>query len=126
MDDNRDAADLLAVLLRMRGHEVDLSYDGVEGIAAAERLRPEIVLLDLGMPRLNGYDTCRHMREQAWGKELVIVAFTSKPHEDERRSIAAGFDLHMTKPVDRSELSVLLELLDPQRGPLRFPFGGTA
>ncbi len=110
VDDNRDAADSLAMLLRMTGHEVHVAYDGLAAVAACERLRPEVVLLDIGMPRLNGYDACRRIRAEGWGSGMVLIALTGWGQEEDRsRSAEAGFDGHLTKPVD---LTALLQLLN--------------
>jgi CheY-like chemotaxis protein len=75
-DDLRDSADSLADLLRLHGHEVVTAYDGEAAVAAAERVRPEAVLLDIGMPKLDGYDACRQIRSTPWGRDIVIVALT--------------------------------------------------
>jgi signal transduction histidine kinase len=109
VDDNRDSADSLAMLLRLTGHEVHAAYDGVEGVEAAERVRPEVVLLDIGMPGLNGYDACRRIRGQEWGKDVMLIATTGwGQDEDRRRTGEAGFDAHLVKPVDPQALMRLL------------------
>jgi len=96
-------------VLQLRGHETFLAYDGLEAVAAAERHRPEVVLLDIGLPKLNGYDACQRIREQPWGRDMVVIALTGwGQDEDRRRSSEAGFDAHLVKPVN---LSALLELL---------------
>ena len=109
VDDNRDSAISLATLFGALNYETRTAFDGLEAIKAAADFRPAIVLLDIGMPRLNGYDTCRRMRLQAWGRNMVIVALTGwGREEDQKRSKAAGFDFHLVKPVDPSTLSRLL------------------
>jgi len=109
VDDNVDAASSLATLLRLAGHEVRTAHDGLEGVKAAAAFRPDVILLDIGMPRLNGYDACRRIREQPWGKGMVIVALTGwGQEEDKRRSSEAGFNQHMVKPVDPATLEKLL------------------
>jgi CheY-like chemotaxis protein/two-component sensor histidine kinase len=109
VDDNRDAADSLAMLLSVHGNDVDTAYDGIEAVEAAERLRPDVVLLDIGMPRLNGYDACRRIRAEPWGKGIVLIALTGwGQDEDKRRTEDAGFDAHVVKPVDPSALLTLL------------------
>ncbi len=109
VDDNRDAATSLAMMLQMMGHETRTAHDGLEALEIAAAFRPEIILLDIGMPRLNGYDAARHIREQAWGQSVLLVALTGwGQDEDRRRSREAGFDSHMTKPVDLAELEKLL------------------
>jgi CheY-like chemotaxis protein len=108
-DDNRDAADSLALLLQLAGGEVHTAYDGQEAVEAAARLRPDVILLDIGMPRLNGYDAARTIREQPWGKGVVLVALTGwGQEEDRRKSKEAGFDGHLVKPVDPQALEKLL------------------
>jgi len=105
VDDNRDSADSLAMLLRLTGNEVHTAYDGVEGFEAAERWKPDVVLLDIGMPRLNGYDVCRRIRSEPWGRDLILIALTGwGQEEDRRRTVDSGFDAHMVKPVNPSDL----------------------
>jgi PAS domain S-box-containing protein len=109
VDDNRDAADSLAMLLRLIGNEVHTAYDGLEGVEAVERFRPAVVLLDIGMPKLNVYDACRRIREEAWGKGMLLIAMTGwGQEEDRRRTMEAGFNTHLVKPVDPTALMKLL------------------
>ena len=109
VDDNRDSADTLAMLLRVMGHDIRTAYDGLEGVAAAEEFRPNVVLLDIGLPKLDGYQACRRIREQPWGRAMVLVAVTGWGQENDRRcSREAGFDHHMVKPVDPTDLEQLL------------------
>ena len=108
-DDNRDSADLFAMFLQLMGNDVRTAYDGLAAVEEAERFRPEAVLLDIGMPRLNGEEACRRIRATSWGKHAVLVAVTGWDHEENRRRIVdAGFDAHLVKPVDPS---AVLELL---------------
>ena len=108
-DDLQDSADSLALLLRTQGHEVWTAYDGQAALIAAEQFKPDIVLLDIGMPKLNGYDTCRLIRQHEWGKGMWVVALTGWGQQDDRqRARDAGFDHHMLKPVDPDELRKLL------------------
>lgn len=108
-DDNRDAADSLTMVLRLHGHVVHTVYDGVDAVNSAERLHPDAVLLDIGMPRLNGYDACRQIRSRAWGRDLMVIAMTGwGQDEDRQRTIAAGFDAHFVKPIDARELMRLI------------------
>ncbi len=108
-DDNRDAADTLAVLLRLGGHEVHAVHDGQEAVEAVGWFRPEIVLLDIGMPKLTGYEVASRLREEPWGKRMVLVAVTGwGQEEDKRRAMQAGFDHHLTKPVDPAALEKVL------------------
>jgi CheY-like chemotaxis protein/two-component sensor histidine kinase len=114
VDDNVDSADSLATLLRVTGHEAMTAHDGLEALAAAERFRPEVVFLDIGMPRMNGYDAARHIRQQDWGRDVLLVALTGwGKDEDRRRSADAGFDAHLVKPADSNDLLRLLETLTP-------------
>jgi PAS domain S-box-containing protein len=112
VDDNRDSADSLAMLLRLMGHEVGTAYDGEQAVEAAEDLRPDVGLLDIGMPRLNGYDACRRIREQPWGQGVFLIALTGwGQEEDRRRTEEAGFNHHIVKPVDPVALMKLLASL---------------
>mgnify|MGYP001300035645 CR=1 FL=1 len=109
VDDNKDAAEWLATLLSLSGHETHVALDGVEAIKAAERLLPDAVLLDIGLPRVDGYEVCRRIRQQPWGRDLTIVALTGWGQEEDRqKSKEAGFNTHLVKPVDGE---VLLNLL---------------
>lgn len=109
VDDLRDSADTLATLLTMMGHEVHTAYDGEQAIAAAEQFRPDAVLLDIGMPKLNGYEACRRIRKQPWGRTMFLIAVTGWGQDDDRRRTAeAGFDHHMVKPLDPALLNRLL------------------
>jgi PAS domain S-box-containing protein len=109
VDDNEDSALSLAMLLSMTGHQTYTAHDGCEAVQAAERFRPEIMLLDIGLPKMNGYDVCRTIRGQPWGEGIVIVALTGwGQEEDRRKSHAAGFDGHLVKPVDQTAIDSLL------------------
>lgn len=109
VDDNPDAALTLAMLLRLKGFETHTRHSGLEGIAAAESLQPEVILLDISMPGLNGYDTCRQIREYRWGQSMRVIALTGYGQaEDKRLSEAAGFDAHLIKPVDLDTLLAVL------------------
>jgi PAS domain S-box-containing protein len=109
VDDNRDSADSLARLLKLMGHEVRTAGDGREALEVAESFRPDLVLLDIGMPELNGYEAARHIRRQPWGKDLLLVAQTGwGQEEDKRRALEAGFDHHLTKPVEPAAVQKLI------------------
>jgi CheY-like chemotaxis protein/anti-sigma regulatory factor (Ser/Thr protein kinase) len=112
VDDNRDSADSLAMLLEITGNKIFLAYDGVEALEALDNHRPEVVLLDIGLPKLDGHEVCRRIREKAWGKDIIIIALTGWGQEDDRRkSEEAGFNGHLVKPVDYDLLlSLLAEL----------------
>ena len=97
------------MMLKLMGNETHTAHDGLAAVAAAEEFRPDVILLDIGLPKLNGYDACRRIREQPWSKGTVIVALTGwGQEEDRRRSQEAGFDHHLVKPVDVNDLSKLL------------------
>lgn len=109
VDDNTDAATSLAMLLTMTGNETHTAHDGLEALDAAEALRPEIILLDIGLPKLNGYEVCRRLRREPWGATITVIALTGwGQKEDVRNSIEAGFNGHMVKPVELSALAKLL------------------
>jgi signal transduction histidine kinase/ActR/RegA family two-component response regulator len=109
VDDNRPAADILAKVIRLLGNEVRTAYDGREGVAVADEFRPEVILMDLGMPNMNGYEATREIRRFDWGGGVMIVALTGwGQDEDRRRTEEAGFDRHLVKPVEPSTLQKLL------------------
>ncbi|HJQ98310.1 MAG TPA: ATP-binding protein, partial [Candidatus Polarisedimenticolaceae bacterium] len=110
VDDNADSTSSLAMLLAIEGHETCTARDGEEALAAAERFHPDVVLLDLGMPKLNGFDAARRLREQPWGKDMLLIALTGWGQEEHRkRTKEAGFDGHMVKPVDFDALMSMLD-----------------
>lgn len=110
VDDNRDAADALGELLERMGHETVAAHGGAEALEAARSLRPDLVLLDLGMPPPDGYETARRLRREPWGGAVVLAALTGWGQtEDRRRTREAGFDHHLVKPVTRERLERLLE-----------------
>ncbi|HEX6999521.1 MAG TPA: PAS domain-containing protein [Gammaproteobacteria bacterium] len=114
-DDNQDAAHTLAMLLRLSGHEVRTAHGGEAALALASTFRPDIALLDIGMPDLDGYEVAKQLRRTPWGRGLRLVAVTGwGQEEDKRRARAAGFDHHLTKPVDPQQLAALL--LQPAAG----------
>src|SRR5262249_14722787 len=116
VDDNPDAGDTLARLLELNGHEVRLARDGPTALEAARDFRPEIVLLDIGLPRMDGYEVARRLREQPGTKHALLVALTGYcQEEDRRRSQAAGFDHHLVKPADPGVLQRLLAEMPEQR-----------
>jgi signal transduction histidine kinase len=115
-DDNRDSLESLATLLQINGHEVHTAADGLEAIELAVQIRPEVALLDLGMPNMDGYEVARRIRAESWGKAVVLVALTGwGQDEDRRRSHDAGFDSHLVKPLDLDALTQYLARL-PARG----------
>ncbi|WP_439627734.1 hybrid sensor histidine kinase/response regulator [Gemmata sp.] len=109
VDDNRDSAESMADMLALFGNELAVAHDGVEAVERAERFRPEVILMDVGMPRLNGLDATRRIREQPWGRGITVIALTGWGQESDReRSRAAGCDGHLTKPVNLPDLEKLL------------------
>ena len=108
VDDNKAAADTLAMVIEMLGNEVRTAYDGAQGVEAAEAFKPDVVLMDLGMPRMNGYEAANSIRMQHWGKHMVLVALTGWGQEEDRqRTQKAGFDHHLVKPAEPAELRSL-------------------
>ena len=98
--------------MNLAGHKTHTAYDGLEGLEAAEAFRPDTVLLDIGLPKLNGFEVARKIREQPWGQAMVLVALTGwGQDEDRRRSHEAGFNHHLTKPIDPLALTDLLARL---------------
>ena len=117
VDDNADAASSLVILLELTGHETCAVHDGVAAVETAGTFRPHVILLDIGLPKLNGFDACRRIREQPWGKDIVIVALTGWGQDiDRRHSESAGFDHHMVKPVEHATLMSVLTSLLLERG----------
>ena len=109
VDDNADAAESLAALLSINGHETRMAHDGPEALQQAERFHPDIVFLDIGMPTLDGHETAKLIRRQPWGKDMVLVALTGwGQSEDRRRSKDAGFNHHLVKPADPDVVEKLL------------------
>lgn len=105
VDDNLDAANSLAILAQFAGYVTHIAGDGLAAIEMAELVRPEAIVMDLGMPRMSGFEAARWVRQQPWGKDTVLIAVTGwGQEEDRRRSREAGFDVHLTKPVDSSAL----------------------
>jgi CheY-like chemotaxis protein len=108
-DDNRDAADSLAMLLKMEGHDVRVVYDGAKAMEAIRENPPEIALLDIGMPEMNGYDVARTVRQTIPKERLTLIAVTGWGQKhDVTRALDAGFDCHFTKPIDPMSVAALL------------------
>jgi PAS domain S-box-containing protein len=115
VDDNIDSAESLCKLLELTGNEVHVAHDGVEAVETAERIHPDVVLLDLGLPRMNGYDVCRTIRKQPGGDRVLVISQTGwGQDEDRKRSQEAGFDHHLVKPIDATLLSPLLAASSPR------------
>ncbi len=113
VDDNKDSASTLLILLKMMGNHVRTAHDGEEAVRMAAEFRPHVILCDIGLPKLNGYQVCRQIRGESWGQNLILVAVTGWGQEDDKKkSEEAGFDRHMVKPVDPHALMDLLAGLD--------------
>lgn len=108
VEDNPDVADSMAMLLRLFGHEVLMAFDGKEGIALALQEKPTAILLDIGLPGINGYDACRAIRGAGFCDIPIFAVTGYNQAEDRKKSQEAGFDRHMPKPVDIDELEKLL------------------
>jgi PAS domain S-box-containing protein len=116
VDDNRDSATSLAKVMKLLGGEVRTAHDGLEALAAAADSRPEVILMDVGIPRLNGYEAARRIRQQPWGRDIAIVALTGWGQEADRiQSKEAGCDGHLVKPVSVAELQMLLAKVSAAR-----------
>ncbi len=108
-DDNRDAVAVLAELLRLDGHSVDVAHDGLEAVAVAANVQPDVMVLDIGMPGLNGYELASRIRAFSWGARPLLIAATGWGQEDDKnKAVAAGFDLHLTKPFDPAQLLAVI------------------
>jgi len=113
VDDNRDAADSLAMLLRTTGNEIRTAYDGLEALQTASEFRPEVVLLDIGLPNIDGHEVAQRIRREPWGARVCLIAITGWSDESDRaRSRAAGFDHHLVKPLDTAHLAQLLSTVE--------------
>jgi CheY-like chemotaxis protein len=109
VDDNEDAAHTLGLLLELAGHAVSFACDGEQALICANELRPDFVLLDIGLPKLNGYAVAQGIRRESWGEKMILIALTGWGHEDDkRRALDAGFDHHLTKPVNPEEVDALI------------------
>lgn len=113
IDDNKAAAHMLSLVVKMLGNEVQTANDGKEGVDVAAEFRPDVILMDIGMPKMNGYEAARHIRQKSWGKEMFLVALTGwGQDEDKKRTRDAGFNHHLTKPAEPSELQKLFASLE--------------
>ena len=118
VDDNKAAAKTLSMAVKMLGNEVRSAHNGQEGIAVAELFLPDVILMDIGMPRMNGYEAARHIRRQAWGRDMLLVALTGWGQEQDReRTLEAGFNHHLVKPADPATIAELLA--DSPQGPAK-------
>ena len=114
VDDNHDSALSLAMMLSIMGHETRTAHDGESAVVTAEAFLPEVVLLDIGLPKLNGYEVAQRIRDTAWGASMYLIAVTGwGQDEDRQRSSEVGLNLHMVKPVEPSALEKVLADLAP-------------
>ena len=114
VDDNHDSALSLAMMLSIMGHETRTAHDGESAVLMAETFLPEVVLLDIGLPKMNGYEVAQRIREKSWGASMYLIAVTGwGQDEDRQRSSEVGLNLHMVKPVEPSALEKLLASLAP-------------
>jgi CheY-like chemotaxis protein len=122
VDDNHDSADSMAMLLDMLGCEVEVSYGGPAALALAEQFRPDVCLLDLTMPGMDGLELARRLRQRAAGRRMLLVAMTALGGESHRRqTAAAGFDLHLVKPIEIDALTAALRRFGGGSRPHRIP-----
>ena len=118
VDDNKDAADSLAMLLQFEGCTVSTAADGAEALDAFDRMQPEIVLLDIGLPDIDGYELARRIRSRQGLRKTLLIALTGWGQEqDRRRAAQAGFDEHLTKPVNLDLLRMLMSVAKPGQIP---------
>jgi signal transduction histidine kinase len=116
VDDHHDGAESMSALLALQGHEVRMAHDGEAALLAADTFRPDVMLLDIGLPLLSGYEVCRRLRAQSWGRQITVIALTGWGDQDAvKRGEAAGFDRHLVKPVDEPTLVAALAGLPPSK-----------
>jgi len=117
-DDDQDSAESLAMLFQMMGHDVRSALNGLEAVDVAANFRPDLIVLDIGMPGLDGYEVCRRIRQQPWAQAVVIAALTGWTRdEDKDRSQEAGFDHYLVKPIDPQALTDLVGRVSGQNQP---------
>jgi len=110
VDDNRDSAETLSMLLELMGNELSVAYDGEQALAMANDIKPDVILLDIGLPKLNGYEVARQIRNEPWGGNPILIAITGWGQtEDKDLSRESGFDHHLVKPVDHDHLLKLIQ-----------------
>lgn len=109
VDDNMDCAETLAVFLELLGHEIRVAYDGLEAIRLADAFHPDVALLDIDLPKLDGHEAAKALRERPWAGALTLVAVSGLPDNDRRRSRHSAFHHHLVKPVDHEVLKHVLE-----------------
>jgi len=115
-DDNRDVVESFQIMLRILGHEVQTALDGEEALEKAEQFRPDVIVLDVGMPILDGYETASRIRQLPWSRDVVLIAVTGWGNDkDKLKSAAAGFDVHLVKPVDATTILEALDQMDQSK-----------
>jgi CheY-like chemotaxis protein len=115
VDDNQDVVWTLSRLLRSRGNDIRVAYDGIDAVEEAKKFQPDVILLDLGLPKLNGLETAKLIRKQSWGKDMTLVALTGwGQQEDRRHTQEAGFNYHLVKPIDYAFLQNILAGINTQ------------
>ena len=109
VDDNRDAATSLGMLLQLGGCETEMAFDGLSAVETGARFHPDVILMDIGLPGIDGYEAAQRIRREPWGQPVMLIAVTGWAQEEDReRSKQAGFDAHLVKPVDHAALVKLL------------------
>lgn len=110
VEDGKNAADILAMFFELEGHQVGVAYDGAQAVNLAESLKPHLILMDIGMPKMNGLEAARRIRSAAGGSVPVIVALSGMDQEEDKRQCSeAGIDAHLAKPVAPDELRALID-----------------
>jgi CheY-like chemotaxis protein len=110
VDDNRSVVESLKMLLDLKGNLTHVAFDGLEAIELARLVKPAVILLDIGLPKIDGWETCRRIRQQPWGRDITVCALTARGQDDDRlKSQEAGFDMHFVKPLDPEFLLTVLE-----------------
>lgn len=118
VDDSPDSLESTSLLLSMMGHIVETAIDGVQAVHRAETFRPEVILMDVGLPKLDGYGATRRIRSEPWGREMTIIAVTGWGQENDRaRSKTAGCDAHLIKPIEIAEFEAILAATTPASRP---------
>jgi CheY-like chemotaxis protein len=113
VDDYKAAADMLAMVVKILGYEVRTAMDGQSGVDTASTFSPDIIIMDIGMPRMNGYEAATHIRQQDWGQNMVLIALTGWDSPEDRQKIQnAGFNHHLVKPAEPQHLKTLLAQIE--------------
>ena len=115
-DDVPDAANALSMLLELEGHEVTVAIGGSQAVALSRSVSPQVAILDIGMPDINGYDVARSLRQEVWGQDIHLIALTGRDDkESHRRAVAAGIQQYVVKPIDPSQFLKLIDEIEPSR-----------